>query len=204
MKLEQLEGLLLRKIVDDLNLSRAQLEESEAPQLIQVCNGFLEIDSETYSYEIELPFYKILCSMLIRVCPHYVDVLGDFLYHALNKRTHSSTAVDQVHTHSAIIREWHSINGSLKIEAMQVMSDTFKACIFETGGEWLIALRFKRRSWEYFASRLHTSEIALFPYICDLFTGGKIEEVEPSIKLIKTFDKCLPDWHPLLRCTSLG
>lgn len=204
MRLKQIEGLLLKKIIDDLNLSRAQLEESEDGQLIQIYENVLEINDNSYSYEIEFPFYATLCSMLIRACPHYGDVLGDLVYNALNQRTHNKTAVDQVCTHCTIVRQWSSLNGSLSLKAIQVIADVFKACIFETGGEWLVALRFKRRSWEYFASRIHTSEIAKFPYICDLFTGGKVEESQPLIKLTEILDKCLPDWHPLLRCSSLG
>lgn len=204
MYYQQLNKLILGKLLADLKLGRACLEESECPREIKIHNDYLELDNKIYDYEIDLRFYQKVSELLIEVCPHYSDVVGDLVYNSLNQRTNNENAVDTVCTHAVIVREWVSNNGSLVITGYQLMSDKFKGMIFETGGQWLAALRFQKHSWDYFASRLHTSDIALFPYFCDLFSSGDVQPTNLSKKLLEILDKCLPDWYPLLRCTNLG
>lgn len=200
---KELKGLILDKILTDLKLERAQIEKANEPHIIKINGVSVKIDGERYEYEIELPFYQKLCEILVDSCSHYKDILGDDVYYQLNKRTHNDTVVGIIGTHCVIVKKWLAQNGNIRIFGYQLMSDVFRGFIFSTGGQWLAALRFNKKSWEYFASRQRTVDLALFPYFYDLFASGKIEQSTEKENLTEILDKCLPDWHPLLRCTNL-
>lgn len=204
MNINEIKGLSLDKILTDLKLEKAQLEEAVEPHTIDFHKSFLQFDDIQYSYEIDLSLYKKLCGALVEVFSHYKDVLGDDIYYVLNKRTNNESVVDLAGTQCVIVKQWKSDNGSIRIHAYHLMSDSFRGFVFETGGQWLIGLRYNKKSWEYYASRQRCSEIALFPYFADLFATGEIKETKASIKLAEIFDKSFPDWYPLVKCTNLG
>lgn len=204
MKRNDLKGLILGKILTDLKLERAQLEEAEEPHDIQLHDEYLKFDGIEHPYEVDLPFYRRLCIALVDVYPHYKDILGDDVYYNLNRRTHNDTTIDVVGTQCVIVKRWSSKNGSIQVVGYQLMSDTFRGFVFETGGQWIVAIRFNKRSWEYYASRQRSTEIALFPYFADLFITGEVVPVKSEEKLLEILDKCLPDWYPLVKSGSLG
>jgi hypothetical protein len=198
MNYKDVEILILGKILSDLKLNHSRLEEGEKRHQIRILEECLIVNGERLNYEIELSIYRQICGLLIESYPHYTDVIGDVVHNTLNQRITNETAVDTVGTHCAIVKQWISQNGRIVIRGYQIMSDNFRGSIFSTGGQWLVAIRFNKKPWEYFASRLHTGEIGLFPYFCDLFLKGKIEQEKPQENVQSVLEKALPDWHPLL------
>jgi len=204
MDKQQLKGMLLNKILMDLKLGRAQLEEAEEPHTLQLHNEYLKFDGIDYPYIVDLPFYKMLTGLLIDVYPHYKDVMGDDIYYNLNRRTHNDAVVDVLGTLCVVVKRWEAKNGNICISSCQLMADTFRGFVFETGGQWIGAIRFNKKSWEYYASRQRSVDIGLFPYFADLLATGKVEPRKPDESLSQILDKCLPDWYPLIKCANLG
>lgn len=199
MKRDDLKGLLLGKIVTDLKLEKAQLEEADEPHDINIASDSLTFDNILYPYEIELSLYRKLCGALVEVYAHYKDVVGDDVYYLLNQRTHNDTSIDLLGTQCIIVKKWQGSNGNLQVAAYQLMSDAFRGFVFETGGQSIVGIRYNKRSWEYYASRQRCNDLALYPYFADLFSTGQVEQVKHTEKLIAILDKSLPDWYPLVK-----
>lgn len=204
MNKQDLRGMVLNKILMDLKLGRAQLEEVEEPHTLRLHPEYLTFDGIDYPFLVDLSFYKLLTGLLVDIYPHYKDVLGDDIYYNLNRRTHNDTVVDVLGTLCVVVKRWEAKNGNIYVSAYQLMADTFRGFIFETGGQWIAAIRYNKKSWEYYASRQRSVEMALFPYFADLLATGQVEPRKPEEKLSEILDKCLPDWYPLLKCPNLG
>lgn len=204
MNHKKLKGLILGKMLVDFKLERSQFLEGQKHHEINILEDSFVFDGEEFFYEIDLPIYKKISYLMIDIHPYYKDILGDDIYFSLNKRVNHDTVVDVIGTQCVIIKKWESKNGNLMVTSYQLMSDSFRGFILETGGQWVIAIRFNKRSWEYYASRQRSTELALFPYLADIFFSGEIVSMKNEEKLSRILDKSLPDWYPLLKELHVG
>lgn len=198
-----LESLVVRSLLADLQIGRSRLVQLAEPIKIQCFENHFIKNEHIIEYDFgDLTFYQEVIELLIKAFPHYPDILGDFIYQMLNERVHHDVLIDRVCTHCVNIRCWRSFSNGMAITAYIMASDIFRGVVFETGSQWLTLIKYNRESWSFFASRKHTSDLAIYPYVCDLFTRGRVETLKESKPISAILDLSLPDWYPLNKCKA--
>lgn len=147
---------------------------------------------------VDLECYTTMIQLLSIIHKHYPNILGDLIFQTINMRTNRYASTDVLNNRQVMIRKWVSHSNNAQIELLQVVGNQFKLNILGTGNQFLLALKAAKQSWEFFSSKMHCSNLGLFPYMLDMFGNGRIEDTSMRAPLEEILNKSLPDWHPLL------
>lgn len=197
---EEHENLLISTLLQDLKVGRARLQEAREPTELQFNASTLRVNEEVYDLDPDnYKLYKIVVNLLLREFTYYPDVIGDFVYNSLNVRTNQHTSMDVLGVHSVMMRQWEGTLNKSQLKAHHLMGNTFKGLFLEVNNEATAVIRYRKKAWEFYSARQHTTEVALFAFLADMFNRTQLKGCAEKTTMISLCEKALPDWHPLIR-----
>lgn len=189
--------MIITHLLSDLKTRKAELAEQPQPIYIDVQGNQLTVNNQTLICNDNLECYQASLDLLSQVHNHYLNIVADNIFQALNVRTNQFTSIDIIFTQPVMIRSWSSMYTGELVEAVQLAGEKMRMFAFGVGEQFLVAVQLAKQSWEFYCNQQHCSNVSLFPYVMDKFLLGKISDSSITEKLYPILSKSFPDWHPL-------